>query len=287
MERDTPILERNTTERWCEIAPVTGESKIIAVLGWPVGHLRTPTFFNAMCVDRGYKVIMIPWAVQPDDLRAAWDGLRNVQNLSGLVVAIPHKQSAASLCDKLEGDALPLQVVNAVRRNADGSFTGRIYDGVAFVDGLLRDGIALTDRRVLLVGAGGAASAIALAMARQGVAALTVANRSAEKARCLLELLQRESPGPRFEVGKPIAAGHDLIINATSLGMNDLDPLPCDLSSLDKGAVVADVIMQPMKTRLLKLAEARGVRTHLGDRMVASQLEHFVDFLIPTPRADL
>ncbi|HEY1217008.1 MAG TPA: hypothetical protein VGE93_25565 [Bryobacteraceae bacterium] len=265
-----------------EAAFVTGESKVIAVLGWPTAHLRTPTFFNVMCASRGFKAVMIPWAVRPDDLESAWEGLRHIQNLAGLVVAIPHKRSAALLCDELDSDASTLNVVNAVRRNNDGSFTGRIYDGVAFVEGMLQAGIVLAEKKVLILGAGGAASAIALAIARQGVAALTIANRGVGKAHNLLELVQRESVGPRYQVGEAVAAGHDVIINATSLGMNDLDPLPCDLSTIDERTVVADLIMQPPMTRLLSLAEERGARTHRGDRMVSTQLELFVDFLIPT-----
>jgi shikimate dehydrogenase len=273
-------MERDMADHRKEGAFVTGESKVIAVLAWPTAHLRTPTFFNTMCASRGIKAIMIPWAVRPDDLQSAWEGLRHIQNLAGLVVAIPHKRSAALLCDQLDGDASTLQAVNAVRRNNDGSFTGRIYDGMAFVEGLLQDGITLADKKVLLLGAGGAASAIALAIARQGIAALTIANRCAAKARHLVELVQRESAGPRYQVGEAVAAGHDVIINATSLGMNDLDPLPCDLSTIEEGTVIADLIMQPPITRLLSSAQERGARTHRGDRMVSTQLELFVDFLI-------
>jgi shikimate dehydrogenase len=277
-------MERDMTDHRQEAAFVTGESKVIAVLGWPTAHLRTPTFFNAMCASRSFEAIMIPWAVRPDDLQSAWEGLRHIQNLAGFVVAIPHKRSAALLCDELDGDASTLQVVNAVRRNNDGSFTGRIYDGMAFVEGMLQDGIALADKKVLILGAGGAASAVALAIGRQGIAALTIANRGAEKAHHLMELIQRESPGPRYQVAEAVAAGHDVIINATSLGMNDLDPLPCDLSTMEEGTVVADLVMQPPITRLLSLAQERGARTHRGDRMVSTQLEHLVDFLIPAAR---
>ena len=261
-------------------ATVTGSSRIIAAVGWPTHHLRTPTFFNALCASRDIDALMVPWAVQGSDLKDVLDGLRRVENLAGIVVAIPHKARAALLCDTLEGDAMALKVVNAVRRNENGSFTGRLYDGLAFVEGMMRQGVVLAGKRVLLIGAGGAASAIALALARQGIAALTVANRSENKSRTLLGLVSKAAPGPELNTGEPHSAGHDLIINATSLGMREGDPLPCDLSELKQGAIVTDVIMQPSVTRFLHEAAQRGAQTHQGELMVSAQLDHLLHFLL-------
>ncbi|WP_045455517.1 shikimate dehydrogenase [Caballeronia cordobensis] len=261
-------------------AIVTGSSRIIAAVGWPTHHLRTPTFFNALCASRDIDALMVPWAVQGSDLKDVLDGLRRVENLAGIVVAIPHKARAALLCDTLEGDAMALKVVNAVRRNENGSFTGRLYDGLAFVEGMMRQGVVLAGKRVLLIGAGGAASAIALALARQGIAALTVTNRSQDKSLALLEQVSKAAPGPDFNMGIPASSGHDVIINATSLGMQESDPLPCDLSDLKDGTVVADVIMQPPVTRFLHEAARRGALAHRGEHMVPAQLDYFLQFLL-------
>ncbi|WP_321808790.1 shikimate dehydrogenase [Burkholderia sp. BCC1993] len=259
---------------------VNGETRVIVLMAWPAAHVRTPTLFNAHCARKNINAIMVPWAVRPEHLTQAWDGLRHVANLAGVVLTIPHKQAAAELCEELDGDASLLGVVNAVRRNASGSYTGRMYDGSGFVAGMLREGIALAGKRVLLLGAGGAATALALALAREGIARLTIANRSREKARDLAALVGKAVPNCEVKAGSDEPGNHDIVINATSLGLKPDDVLPCDTSKLTPEMVVAEVVMQPAVTRFLVEAEARGARTHRGEHMVTSQLDHFVEFLL-------
>jgi shikimate dehydrogenase len=267
------------------IAPVSpevnGETRVIVLMAWPASHVRTPTFFNAVCAQRDINAIMVPWAVRPEHLQEAWNGLRHVANLAGVVLTIPHKQTAAKLCDRLEGDASLLGVVNAVRLDPDGVCTGRMYDGSGFVTGMLREGIALEGKRVLLLGAGGAATALALALAREGVARLTIANRNREKAQHLAALVARAVPGCDVRPGCDDPADHDIVINATSLGLKAGDSLPCDTSKLTPSMVAAEVVMQPATTRFLMEAQLRGARIHRGEHMVTSQLDHFIDFLLP------
>ncbi|MGF6767608.1 shikimate dehydrogenase [Paraburkholderia sp. GAS199] len=262
------------------VAQINGNTRVIVLMAWPASHVRTPAFFNAICRAREINAVMVPWAVSPERLAQAWEGLRYVDNLAGIVLTIPHKQTAAKLCDTLEGDAALLEVVNTVRRNADGTFTGRMYDGVGFVAGMLAKGIVLTGKRVLLLGAGGAAMAIALALARQDVATLTIANRSAQKAGLLAEAVTGEVPHAIVQTGSADPSGHDIVINATSLGLKPGDALPCDVSRLERGMVVADVIMQPAVTPLLVAAAGRGMRIHEGEHMVVPQLELFEQFLL-------
>ncbi|BDC45926.1 shikimate dehydrogenase family protein [Paraburkholderia terrae] len=263
-------------------APVNGKTKVIVLIAWPADHIRTPTFFNTLCAERGINAAMVPWAVRPEHLADAWNGLRFVDNLAGVVLTIPHKQTAAALCDSLEGDAALLDVVNTVRRNADGTYTGRMYDGVGFVDGLRNQGVTLDNQRALLLGAGGAATAIALALARAGVSALTIANRSPEKAQQLVQLVRQHAKHAKVEAGSADPAGHDIVINATSLGLKEGDALPCDAARIESGMVVAEAVMQPPVTPLLSAAAKRGARTHLGEHMVTAQLERFVEFLLNT-----
>lgn len=260
---------------------VNGETQVIVLMAWPASHVRTPTFFNALCAQRGINAIMVPWAVRPEHLQEAWNGLRHVANLAGVVLTIPHKQTAAQLCDRLEGDASLLGVVNTVRRDADGLYTGRMYDGSGFVTGMLREGIVLAGKRVLLLGAGGAATALALALAREGISRLTIANRNREKAQHLATLVAQAAPGCDVRPGSDDPGDHDIVINATSLGLKPDDALPCDTSKLTPAMVAAEVVMQPATTRFLMEAELRGARIHRGEHMVTSQLDHFVEFLLP------
>lgn len=259
---------------------MNGNTRVIVLMAWPTSHVRTPAFFNAMCGAREINAVLVPWSVPPERLAHAWEGLRYVDNLAGIILTIPHKQSAAKLCDTLEGDSAFLDVVNAVRRNADGTYTGRMYDGVGFVEGMLAKGIKLAGKRVLLLGAGGAATAIALALARQRIATLTIANRSREKASRLAEIVTRKVIDAVVHIGSADPAGHDIIVNATSLGLKPEDALPCDVSRVEPGMVVADVIMQPAVTPLLVASAKRGARIHEGEHMVVPQLELFEQFLL-------
>ena len=130
------------------------------------------------------------------------------------------------------------------------------------------------------VGAGGAATAIALSIARHRVAQLTIANRSIEKADHLAELVSRTVPGARVKSGSADARQHDVIVNATSLGMKPEDPLPVDLTDIHPNTVVAEAIMNPAKTRLLTAAAERGARIHHGEHMLTAQLSNFIEFLL-------
>jgi shikimate dehydrogenase len=172
-----------------------------------------------------------------------------------------------------------------VRRDADGTLTGGMFDGEGFVAGLRHGGLDVAGRDALLLGAGGAASGIAHAVVSHGVNRLTIANRSMEKAQQLANLLQPHFPAQRISAGLPDAAHADLVINGTSLGMHEEDPLPIDISLLRPGTVVAEVVMQPDVTPLLQAAAARGCIIHKGIHMVQQQVQLLVDFLKQEARA--
>jgi len=132
---------------------------------------------------------------------------------------------------------------------------------------------------VLLIGAGGAATAIAGALAEAGVAEMAIANRSAMKAERVVDVLRRAHPSLVLRVAPPDPAGYDLVVNATSLGMHPADALPVDPARIDEGAVVAEVVMQPAVTPLLVAAQARGLAIHEGEHMLTAQLGLLAGFL--------
>ncbi|MCA3459259.1 MAG: shikimate dehydrogenase [Rhodobacter sp.] len=259
---------------------INGTTKVIAHLAYPSKHLRTPLFFNPLCEQQGRNAVLVPWQVHPDQLDAAWEGLRQVESLAGVLVTIPHKTAAARLCDRLEGVSKLLGVVNAARRLPDGRFVGRIFDGLGFVHGLGKAGHSIAGKRVLLVGAGGAATSIAHALIESGVESLTITNRSPEKADQLVNLLQREFPGRRLRAGDNHTGGYDIVINGTSLGMKADDPVPFSADTLESGTLVAEVIMQPDETVFLKQAAARGCVIHKGHHMITGQIELLAAFLL-------
>lgn len=259
---------------------ITGKTKVIAHLAHPADHLRTPALFNARCAERGHDAVLVPWDVEPAELMTIWQALRRTRNVIGVIVTIPHKQTTAKLCDQLEGDAKDLGVVNVVRKDSSGTMLGYLYDGFGFVAGLRSEGIEPAGKRVLVLGAGGAATAIAHSLANAGVAAIAVHNRTISRAEQLVARLHCLHPSLEIRVGTSTAGSTDLVVNATSLGMNEDDLLPMDVAALRPGMIVAEIIMKPAKTSLLRAAEARGARIHLGEPMLRAQIDLFINFLL-------
>jgi shikimate dehydrogenase len=266
-------------------AAINGHTRVIVILAYPTHHVRTPSFFNAYMAETGTNAVLVPWQVAPAQLADAVRGLREVENLAGLIVTVPHKQAMAGLCDELEGLAGDLNVCNVVRRTADGRFIGAMYDGIGFVEGMRQNQIDPAGKRTLLLGAGGAATAVAAALLDAGVDRLTVANRTHEKAEDLAALLRARRPGTAVQVATSLEGDWDLVVNGTSLGLKPDDPLPINPDSLRPGTIVAEVIMQPAETALLKAAQARGCRVHRGDHMVTSQIRLLADFLLSEKHA--
>ncbi|GCA51055.1 MULTISPECIES: shikimate dehydrogenase family protein [Sinorhizobium] len=264
---------------------ISGTTRVVVHLAYPSHHLRTPTYFNAYCAERSLDAVLVPWQVSPQNLAAAFDGLRWVESLAGVIVTIPHKTSVASLCDGLSETARFLGVANVARRTPDGSFHGEMFDGAGFVQGLLREGHEIRGRRALLVGAGGAATGIAEALVRGGTERLAIANRSAVKAEELAERLREAFPGSDAAAAPADARGFDLVVNATSLGMKAGDPLPVDPGTLEPGALVAEVVMEPDVTPLLRLASERGCVVHKGVHMITGQIEVLAKYLLDEPGA--
>jgi hypothetical protein len=163
------------------------------------------------------------------------------------------------LCDTVSERARLAGAVNVVRKEADGALAGDLLDGEGFAAGLEQAGVALAGKRAFLAGAGGAASAIAFALAERGVARLTIANRSQDKAEALARRLAPLFP----DLALSTEAGpedHDIAINATSLGLKEGDPLPFDPARLPAGALVAEVVMQPDIARIASILLAYRLR---------------------------
>src|SRR5690606_5894331 len=160
-------------------------------------------------------------------------------------VTVPHKTAALNLCDEVSMAARDIGAVNTVRREASGRLVGDMFDGRGFVQGLIAEGRDPAGRRVLLVGAGGAAAAIGYALAEAGVRSLTIANRTRAKAEDLAARIDHFFPAVKVDSADANPQGYDLIINSTSLGMRAGDELPFPADLLEPGQLVAEIIMKP------------------------------------------
>lgn len=258
---------------------ITGTTRICAILADPIHHVKTPQGINRLLQARGVDSVMVPIHVTAGKLASVVAGLRGMNNLDGFVVTVPHKTAMVALCDEVSPAAARIGAVNVVRRSPDGRLIGEMLDGEGFIAGLRREGIDPAGRSAYLAGAGGAANAIAFALAKAGVARLTVANRTTAKATDLVDRLAAAYPLLPLAVGTDDPSGYDIVVNGTSLGLRPGDALPCDAQRLEANQIVAEIIMQPADTPLLLAAKQQGCRIHYGAPMLACQIELMAAFM--------
>jgi shikimate dehydrogenase len=259
---------------------VTGRTRFFATIANPADHVRAPMVFNPIFAERGLDQVMVPMSVPPESLKAAVDGLRGMSNFGGMAVTIPHKMELAKLCDTLGPTAQLTGAVNAVRFDPDGTIHGDNFDGAGFVEGLRRQGHDPAGWTVLMVGAGGAARAIALALCEAGVERLLIRNRTPEKAEAIAEELARLG-GYHQVKSAPRHDGGDvgMIVNTTSLGLHEGEDLPIALDAVGSDTLIAEIIMVPERTDWLAAAESRGLTTHYGHHMLDYQVELIGTFI--------
>lgn len=252
--------------------PITGRTRLYGILADPIVHVKTPQVMHALFVEHDIDGVLVPFHVTPGGLAVALEGLRRVENFGGFIATVPHKPAMLTLCDRVSDHARLVGAVNCVRREADGAMVGDMLDGIGFVEGLRASGFDLGGKRVFLAGAGGAASAIAFALAGAGVEALTIANRTQAKADDLADRVSEAYPAISVQGGKTALDEADLVVNGTALGMAPDDPLPLDVERLHADQTAAEVIMEPAQTAFLKAACAKGCRVHPGLPMLESQI---------------
>jgi shikimate dehydrogenase len=258
---------------------IDGKTKLYAIVADPIEQVKTPQTLNALMRERQFNGVLVPMQVAPEKLSGWFEALRAIKNFGGLIVTVPHKQAIAKLCDEVSDAARLIGAVNVVRREPDGRMVGDILDGKGFVAGLRANDIEPAGKRVFLAGAGGAANAIAFALADAGVAELGIYNRTADKVHDLIGRLRQVYPDFQVKAVGASPAGYDVVVNATSLGMKDGDPLSLDATALVSDQVVAEIIMKPETTALLAAAQARGCKIHYGLPMLRSQADLMAAFV--------
>jgi len=262
-----------------QMIDVSGKTKLYGIVADPIGQVKAPEMMRKVFEQRGIDGVLMPMHVAPKDLSAFTQALRGIQNFGGMVVTVPHKTTIGVLLDEITAAARTVGAVNIVRREPDGRLFGDILDGRGFVAGLRLHGIEPKGKKILLAGAGGAANAIAFALAEAGATQLAVYNRSADKVRAMFARLAPVYPQVELVLGTRDPQGYDLVVNATSLGMASADPLPLDANLLSAAQTVAEIIMAPALTPLLAAAQARGCRIQYGAPMLACQIELMADFM--------
>jgi shikimate dehydrogenase len=256
---------------------LTGATRLVPILGFPIAHVRAPRVYNPAFEAAGLDWCLVPLGVHPDDLAATLAQLARVENIVGLNVTIPHKAAAFALCSRVGPEALRTGVANTLRREPDGSWAGESFDGFGFVEAARRHGMLRPGRPALIVGTGGAGTAIAFALAAAGVKDLVLVNREPERAGKLARELRDADPQVRVRLGLEHAADAGLAVNATSLGLHAGDPLPFDPAQLQPGTAVFDIIAA-RDTELMAASQACGLPTLGGRPMIDHQVSAQIAF---------
>lgn len=251
---------------------ISGRAKLAGVMGWPVGHSLSPSLHGFWLETLGVDGAYVPLAVAPENFDAV---LRDLPKLGfkGVNVTIPHKEAALKACDEIDEVAKRIGAVNTVMVRPDGKLWGTNTDAFGFIENLKWRAPDWTADRgpATVIGAGGAARAVVVALLDAGVAHVNLVNRTRPRAEALAASLGDKVLVKDWETRALALNDVALLVNTTSLGMTGQPPLELDLASLPKEAVVNDIVYVPLETELLKAAKARGNKCVDGIGMLLHQ----------------
>jgi shikimate dehydrogenase len=259
------------------MAVVDVNTKLVALLGNPLGHSFSPAMHNKAFEILGLNYFYLPIEVTSNDLKDVVRGISKM-NFAGYNVTIPHKIQIMALIDRVDELAKNIGAVNVVTLK-NGISTGYNTDGEGFVRSLeAGTGISVPGKRFFIVGCGGAARAIAMTLASKGAKKIFICNRTENKAHDLVaEINAKVRPcgeAVRMDPSEIQAGVHqaDVLINTTSIGMHpDEDRLPISEELIPEGLIVSDIVYNPVKTKLLQVAEKKGCKIVTGLGMLVYQ----------------
>ena len=252
---------------------LTGKAKLAGVIGWPVSHSLSPVLHGHWLEQYGIDGAMIPLAARVEDFAAVIDGARRA-GFKGVNVTVPHKESAFAISHRVDAAARSAGAANLLIFQ-DGKIDGRNTDSLGLAESLRENIGSLNGKPVVLLGAGGAARGAILALEMLGAGKIHLLNRDAHRAKTLAASLAPQvkaavEPGALNEWSM-VAGDAALVVNSTSAGMGANPPLDIDLAVLSQDAAVCDIVYNPLETKLLKDASARGHKTIDGLGMLMHQ----------------
>ncbi len=248
---------------------INGKTKIVGILGYPVEHSLSPRMHNAAFKHLNLNYCYVPFLVKPEQLESAIRGLKAL-NIVGVNVTVPHKESVIAFLDNLSDEARLIGAVNTIK-NEGGVLTGYNTDGLGFIRSLDEKNIQIFNKRVLVIGAGGAARAVGYYLCKEA-STVYIYNRNIERAQALsnhLFHLKQNIFAVNDDFIKNDILSVDIIINATPLGLRPDDPPPMNVSFLNKSHIVCDLVYDD--TPFLKGASTLGCKTLNGLGMLLWQ----------------
>ncbi len=255
---------------------ITGQTKIVGIIGDPITHSRSPQIHNAAIDALGLDYVYVPFHVQPDDLRAAIEGFK-AANVVGINVTIPHKQNVMPYLDEISREATLIGAVNTLIFK-DGAISGENTDAPGFLQAMEEEGLDVPQGgSAVVIGAGGSARAIVVALALAGVQTICITNRTVLRAVALATDLSEKTGVSIYGIGLDDSKLSDavgtsqLIVNTASTSMDVSHPLLIDPEWLEPQSIVYDIVYTPPETRLLRAAAEKDCHTIGGLGMLVHQ----------------
>ncbi len=267
---------------------INGYTEIIPHIGFPTHAFKAPMIYNPYFEQQGINALVVPMGCRVEDYPIFLRSVFKLSNIRGALITMPHKVTTIGLVDELSPAAAIAGACNAVRLGPEGQLQGDMFDGEGFVRGVLRKGFRLQGANVLVVGSGGVGSAIAASLAGAGIAAISLYDVNTASAEALGDRLKAHYPALQVRTGSNDPAGHDLVANATPMGMNEGDALPMDVARIAPSTFVGEVVMRTEMTAFLSAAQARGCPVQIGTDMLYEQIPAYLEYFgLPSTTAEV
>ena len=257
---------------------IDGNTELIAHIGYPTHSFKSPSIYNPYFEKEGINALVVPMGCKAEHYPAFLKSVFQLTNIRGALITMPHKVTTLALLDDVTSTVKVAGACNAVKLDQNGRLVGDMFDGAGFVRGVQRKGFVLTDKRVLVVGTGGVGSAIAASLAAENIQAISLFDVNMQSCEDLAQRLKHEYPKIQVYTGSNDPEGHDLVVNATPMGMNEGDPLPIDVSRISSDTFVGEVVMRNEMTAFLLAAQNRGCRVQVGSDMLFEQIPAYLEY---------
>jgi shikimate dehydrogenase len=264
---------------------ITADTRTLGLLGCPVSHSKSPEMINEACQRLDVPAVYLAYQVEPELLEKTIAGLRAL-GFMGFNVTIPHKIAIIPYLDEIDHTAREIGAVNTVVHQ-DGRLIGYNTDGIGYLRSLQEEQkIVMEEQTVTILGAGGAARAVSIILAKAGVKEIIIANRTVEKAEELAQVARQwtEVSAVPISDSKANIARSTLLINTTSVGMiPHVEETPIPVDYLHPKLIVSDLVYRPRETKFLEAAQQIGAKTHNGLGMLLHQAAVAVELWFDRP----
>lgn len=258
---------------------ITGRTAVYLIAADPITQVRAPEVFNAIFTKADIDAVVVPIQLPAHGLGDFISGCLSGEGVKGIFLSIPHKTAAIRYVHVMDRFSQAAGAINAIRRVKGGQIEGALFDGEGFVKALDYFGISPQSQKILITGAGGAGSAIGASLANKLPRSITFYDPAEGRANATAARIREIFPNCEI-LGSmaPQLEEFSLVINATPLGLHPEDPLPFDVTRIDRDAKVVDILMTPTETPLLRACAKRHLCAFPGYEMLVQQVPDYLNF---------